>query len=81
MGLPKPSMLLFLLLLVVSASEKSAAVQARLLSSAAQQRYANVFATLGLVCKCCDGPAGECTSSWTKSCSKVQCLPWKQHYQ
>ena len=41
--------------------------------------YASVFATLGLVCKCCDG--GECKSTWNNSCSKVQCLPWKQHYQ
>ncbi|GMN47756.1 hypothetical protein TIFTF001_016931 [Ficus carica] len=79
MGLPKPNTLLvFVLLVVVLASEKSAAVQARPLSFA-QQRYANVFATLGLVCKCCDG--GECTSTWNKSCSKVQCLPWKQHNQ
>uniref|UniRef100_A0A803QGI1 Uncharacterized protein n=1 Tax=Cannabis sativa TaxID=3483 RepID=A0A803QGI1_CANSA len=60
MGLSKPSLLFVLVLLAVLASEKSVAIQARFLSSA-QQRYANVFATLGLVCKCCDGPKGECT--------------------
>ncbi|KAM6550820.1 hypothetical protein CsatB_000628 [Cannabis sativa] len=80
MGLSKPSFLFVLVLFAVLASEKSVAVQARFLSSA-QQRYTNVFATLGLVCKCCDGPKGECTSSWTNSCPKIQCLPWKQNYQ
>ncbi|EXB36690.1 hypothetical protein L484_016941 [Morus notabilis] len=79
MGFSKPnSILVFVLLVLVLASQKSAAVQARTLSSA-QQRYANVFATLGLVCKCGDG--GEFTSAWNNSCSKVQCLPWKQHFQ
>lgn len=44
--------------------------------------YSNVFATLGVVCKCCDGAAasgsGEnCATSWAGACSNLQCLPWK----
>ncbi|CAN1275537.1 hypothetical protein LINPERPRIM_LOCUS15737 [Linum perenne] len=38
------------------------------------------FATLGVVCKCCDNrPSGngECSSSWEGSCRDVQCLPWR----
>lgn len=47
-----------------------------------------VLATLGVVCKCCDGVAtggggkeeGEgkgCVAVWSGSCSNLQCLPWK----
>ncbi|MBA0870605.1 hypothetical protein Goshw_014717 [Gossypium schwendimanii] len=40
--------------------------------------YANL-ATLGVVCKCCDGEGGECRSSRdaSYSCPKLKCLPWK----
>ena len=39
--------------------------------------FSEIFSTLGVACKCCDGEKGECTSTWTGSCSKLQCLPWK----
>lgn len=41
--------------------------------------YSKIFATLGVVCKCCDGIEGACVEKWTDSCSKLQCLPWKAH--
>jgi hypothetical protein len=42
--------------------------------------YSKIFATLGLVCKCCDnGIEGACKETWTDSCSNIQCLPWKTH--
>ncbi|KAG6621227.1 hypothetical protein I3842_01G294600 [Carya illinoinensis] len=34
-------------------------------------------ATLGIVCKCCDGLNGECRTTWDASCPKLKCLPWK----
>ncbi|XWS59884.1 hypothetical protein CRYUN_Cryun08bG0160200 [Craigia yunnanensis] len=53
---------LFLLLLVISVS----ASQVPLVSAARplsilpdQQRYSKIFATLGVVCKCCDGTGGS----------------------
>ncbi|KAG6671191.1 hypothetical protein I3843_Q009100 [Carya illinoinensis] len=54
--------------------------EARLLSSSSipdQQKYSKIFSTLGIVCKCCDGETGECTSTRTECCSKLQCFPWK----
>ncbi|KAG4920286.1 hypothetical protein AAZX31_18G033200 [Glycine max] len=37
-----------------------------------------VYSTLGLVCKCCDGKGGECTSTWEDdACSNLVCKPWK----
>ncbi|WCJ19689.1 hypothetical protein M5689_001970 [Euphorbia peplus] len=36
-----------------------------------------LFGSLGVVCKCCDGTNGECTTSWESSCLKLQCHPWK----
>lgn len=39
-----------------------------------------MLATLGIVCKCCDGESGKCRSTWDGSCSKLQCLPWKFHW-
>ncbi|KAL2957488.1 hypothetical protein AAZX31_18G153400 [Glycine max] len=41
--------------------------------------YSKIFATLGVVCKCCDGVGGACTSKWTESCNNLQCFPWKSH--
>ncbi|KAF7142242.1 hypothetical protein RHSIM_Rhsim05G0199800 [Rhododendron simsii] len=71
-SLLKPS-LLVLLLLVINFTE------ARPLSFLPQQRFSKVFETLGVVCKCCDGPGGECTSTTgiNPNCSNLQCLPWK----
>ncbi|KAL4388222.1 hypothetical protein GQ457_09G030070 [Hibiscus cannabinus] len=53
-------------------------VECGVLRRVRRQGYANL-ATLGVVCKCCDGEGGECKSSWDASyaCSKLQCLPWK----
>lgn len=44
--------------------------------------YEKVFATLGVKCKCCDGSSSDenCKSIWEGSCSKLQCLPWKDHH-
>ena len=42
--------------------------------------YARVFDTLGMICKCCDGPGGDCTSRWNGSCSNLQCIPWRFHW-
>ncbi|KAK1415532.1 hypothetical protein QVD17_31315 [Tagetes erecta] len=46
------------------------------------QKYAKVFATLGVECKCCDGVSSsdKCKSIWEGSCSKLQCLSWKDHH-
>ncbi|KAF5794919.1 hypothetical protein HanRHA438_Chr08g0345001 [Helianthus annuus] len=45
------------------------------------QKYARVFATLGVECRCCDGASSNerCKSIWEGSCSKLQCLSWKDH--
>ncbi|CAN1275536.1 hypothetical protein LINPERPRIM_LOCUS15737 [Linum perenne] len=73
------SHLLLLLLLTLSATNNSRPVEARTLpfSSSGSSKF---FATLGVVCKCCDNrPSGngECSSSWEGSCRDVQCLPWR----
>ncbi|QCD98537.1 hypothetical protein DEO72_LG6g3259 [Vigna unguiculata] len=36
-----------------------------------------VYSTLGMVCECCDGKAGECTTTWDDACSNLKCHPWK----
>ncbi|KAK1354660.1 hypothetical protein POM88_047916 [Heracleum sosnowskyi] len=43
-------------------------------------RYSKLVATLGLICKCCDGSSGEaeCKTTWVQPCSNLQCHPWKQ---
>ncbi|OWM81776.1 hypothetical protein CDL15_Pgr007814 [Punica granatum] len=81
MGFFRPALLLpWLLLLIVSASEDGAVAEAArplssFPSSSSKPRYAKILATLGIVCKCCNG--SECTSTWNGSCSQLQCLPWK----
>ncbi|OMO97311.1 hypothetical protein COLO4_14695 [Corchorus olitorius] len=75
---------LLLVLLVISVSAAShmpLASEARPLSILPDsQSYSKFFATLGVVCKCCDGiDGGECSSSWTQPCSQLKCLPWKLH--
>ncbi|KAK9289951.1 hypothetical protein L1049_008113 [Liquidambar formosana] len=71
MGLFRPSLLLLLLILLIGSpvSHKPQAVEARLLPFLSQQRESRIFTTLGLVCKCCDGSGGECTSTWSTTCS------------
>ncbi|KAJ7961347.1 Fibropellin-1 like [Quillaja saponaria] len=73
----KPSMLLILLIIIASTSQNSRITEARPLSLMSHQGQSKIFSTLGVVCKCCDGVEGDCTSTWTGSCSKLQCLPWK----
>ncbi|XWS43781.1 hypothetical protein CRYUN_Cryun16bG0133500 [Craigia yunnanensis] len=73
-------LLLLLLVFSVSASQVPPASAARPLSILPdQQRYSKIFATLGVVCKCCDGTGAECSSTWTEPCSQLKCLPWKLH--
>ncbi|KAF8022115.1 hypothetical protein BT93_G2302 [Corymbia citriodora subsp. variegata] len=46
-----------------------------------QLRDSDMYATLGVQCKCCDGERGECRSKWAEgSCSKLRCLPWKYRH-
>ncbi|TYJ19036.1 hypothetical protein E1A91_A09G163400v1 [Gossypium mustelinum] len=72
--------LLFLLVISVSSSQIPMVSAARPFSILPdQQRYSKIFATLGVVCKCCDGSGGECSTTWTQPCSKLKCLPWKLH--
>ncbi|KAI4354582.1 hypothetical protein L6164_003432 [Bauhinia variegata] len=75
----KPLLLLLLLAMVLSHAQKPSITEARPLSLIAHQGYSKIFATLGVVCKCCDGINGDCTSTWTESCSNLQCFPWKSH--
>ncbi|XVF76712.1 hypothetical protein PTKIN_Ptkin13bG0288600 [Pterospermum kingtungense] len=75
-------LLLLLLVISVSTSQVPLASAARPLSILPdQQRYSKIFATLGVVCKCCDGTGsdGECSGTWTQPCSQLKCLPWKLH--
>ncbi|CAM8888941.1 unnamed protein product [Rhodiola kirilowii] len=79
----KPSLLLCLLLLASSSFSKQAADATRPISSSQYQNdghkhYKGLLGTLGVVCKCCDGPDGLCTSTWSMECSDLRCLPWKQ---
>ncbi|CAI0471189.1 unnamed protein product [Linum tenue] len=80
------SLPLLLLLLSISANHYLTTAEARTLPfSSTHLRSSKIFATLGVICKCCDnrqGENGECSISWKGSCSDVQCLPWrtgKQH--
>ncbi|KAG5054324.1 hypothetical protein AAZX31_03G062400 [Glycine max] len=78
----KAHVLLVLVILIASSvAEKPSVVEARTLSlTSSHQGYSKIFATLGIVCKCCDGvEGGACTSTWTESCSNLQCSPWKSH--
>ncbi|GMI71273.1 hypothetical protein HRI_000796600 [Hibiscus trionum] len=69
--------LLLLVVICVSSPLVSAARPLSILPE--QQRYSKMFATLGVVCECCDGSGGECSTTWTQPCSKLNCLPWKLH--
>ncbi|KAL4347832.1 hypothetical protein GQ457_17G007110 [Hibiscus cannabinus] len=80
----KGFMLLLLLLISVSTSPLPLAMAARPrpISPLPDQQIAgnsNVFALLGVVCKCCNGTGGECSSTWTQPCPHLNCLPWKLH--
>ncbi|KAJ4833508.1 hypothetical protein Tsubulata_008012 [Turnera subulata] len=78
MEMPRSSVLLLLLLaLTPLLSQEPRTEAARTLSFLPQENFSKVFATLGVVCKCCDGTEGECTTTWTGSCHKPQCLPWR----
>ncbi|CAN0926467.1 hypothetical protein LINGRAHAP2_LOCUS35359 [Linum grandiflorum] len=76
------SHLLLLLLLTLSTTRNnSRAAEARPLPfSSLHLGSSKIFATLGVVCKCCDNretEKSECSSSWEGSCRDVQCLPWR----
>ncbi|XVF55173.1 hypothetical protein PTKIN_Ptkin06aG0015500 [Pterospermum kingtungense] len=74
------SLLLLLLVISVSASHVPLASAARPLSILPDQpNYSKIFATLGVVCECCDGAGGQCSRTWTQPCSQLKCLPWKLH--
>ncbi|KAF6176015.1 hypothetical protein GIB67_032638 [Kingdonia uniflora] len=62
-------------LMIVSQLESTTCVEGRPLVSLDLRR----FATLGMICKCCDGVGGECRSisKGDNSCSKLECKPWK----
>ncbi|KAJ1384286.1 hypothetical protein SESBI_42681 [Sesbania bispinosa] len=79
MGMNKPHVLMLLIIMVVSVAEKPSVIEGRALSLISEKGYSKIFATLGVVCKCCDGAGGTCTSTWTESCNNLQCLPWKFH--
>ncbi|XP_027352795.1 uncharacterized protein LOC113863423 isoform X1 [Abrus precatorius] len=61
MGMKKAHVLLLLVILVVSIAEKPSVVEGRTLSLISGQGYSKIFATLGVVCKCCDGVGGMIT--------------------
>ncbi|MED6205534.1 hypothetical protein PIB30_018522 [Stylosanthes scabra] len=69
-------LMLMIIIIVVSISEKPSLVEGRPLSLISSQGYSKIFATLGVVCKCCDG-GGGCRSRWKESCNNLKCLPWK----
>ncbi|XP_027908158.1 uncharacterized protein LOC114167302 [Vigna unguiculata] len=76
----KPHVLVLLVILIASSvAEKTSVVEGRTLSLTPLQGYSKNLASLGLVCKCCDGDGGACRSLWTESCSNLQCSPWKSH--
>ncbi|KAL5161870.1 hypothetical protein HKD37_07G019086 [Glycine soja] len=58
MGVTKPHVLMLLIIMVVSIAEKPSVIEGRALSLISGQGYSKIFATLGLVCKCCDGVGG-----------------------
>uniref|UniRef100_A0A7N0SX79 Uncharacterized protein n=1 Tax=Kalanchoe fedtschenkoi TaxID=63787 RepID=A0A7N0SX79_KALFE len=76
------SLLLCLLLLAASSLSQQGADAARPVSSSQShkdgQKHHLDMGVLGVVCKCCDGPGGSCTSAWSMGCSNLRCLPWKQ---
>ncbi|KAK8613142.1 hypothetical protein V6N13_100915 [Hibiscus sabdariffa] len=73
-------MLLLLLVISVSTPPLPLAMAARPISGLPdQQRNSNVFALVGVVCKCCNATGGECSSTWTQPCPHLNCLPWKLH--
>ncbi|WCJ28375.1 hypothetical protein M5689_010076 [Euphorbia peplus] len=79
----KSYFLVLLIIVSISSSLESRITEARTLSflPAAHQlgKNSNIFATLGVVCKCCDGEEDKvkCKDKWEGSCLKLQCLPWK----
>ncbi|OIW07509.1 hypothetical protein TanjilG_14455 [Lupinus angustifolius] len=79
MAMNKPHVFFMLMIMVVFISEKSLVIEGRTLSLISNKGYSKIFATLGVICKCCDETGSACTSTWTESCNNLQCLPWKLH--
>ncbi|GMI69747.1 hypothetical protein HRI_000644000 [Hibiscus trionum] len=69
----------FMLLLLLLVSVPLAMAARPISSLPDQQRNSNIFAVLGVVCECCNGTGGECSSTWTQPCPQLKCLPWKLH--
>ncbi|KAH0465462.1 hypothetical protein IEQ34_005565 [Dendrobium chrysotoxum] len=70
-------LLLLLLLLVIFHAQICKEAEGRDFPSIKQEGYVKVLESLGLVCRCCDGPEGECRSSWDSTCTNLDCQPWK----
>ncbi|KAI0498387.1 hypothetical protein KFK09_021628 [Dendrobium nobile] len=66
-----------LLLLLLSSSSSILQAEARLLPSSEQERYVKVLESLGVLCSCCDEGRGQCSRSWSFTCSKLHCRPFK----
>ncbi|KAG9146093.1 hypothetical protein Leryth_027292 [Lithospermum erythrorhizon] len=92
MGFPssKPNLLFIALIMVIGFAcnqESKVFIQARPLLVKQETEKETIhrntlFATLGLVCKCCDDATkgdGECVSTWKGTCSDIKCSPWKSH--
>ncbi|GKV10068.1 hypothetical protein SLEP1_g21487 [Rubroshorea leprosula] len=72
-------LLVLFLYVYISATHNSVGAEARPLPVVPQQKPTKFLATLGVVCKCCDGSGRECSVTWTDPCSNLQCEPWKLH--
>ncbi|GAV56835.1 hypothetical protein CFOL_v3_00377 [Cephalotus follicularis] len=79
MAMPKCFGFFVLVLMIIAITQNPREVEARPITLSSQEGYSMMFATLGIVCKCCDGEGDECRSTWKGFCSKPQCLPWKFH--
>lgn len=84
-GFAKPFQVFLILLMILPFSQSSYGTVPRPITVLnkrskdwhSYQGNANIFATLGVVCKCCDGLGAECKSTFEGTCVKLQCHPWK----
>ncbi|KAB1217803.1 hypothetical protein CJ030_MR3G014787 [Morella rubra] len=76
MGMPKWFRFFLWLFMIVAVLEVPRGSEARTLVLKDHQKgtynLTSFAATLGIVCKCCDGSSGECRSTWDASCPKLQ---------
>ncbi|PKA56146.1 hypothetical protein AXF42_Ash015631 [Apostasia shenzhenica] len=71
------SLFSLLLLLILFRGEILREADARPVPVPVPIGFAKVLQTLGLMCRCCDGAGGECRSSRSSNCAKLDCRPWK----